>query len=428
MDVRVSRLANGLQVVTASMPAMYSVALSVFIGVGSRFERDDEAGSAHLIEHMLFKGTDRRPTAEAISETIERVGGVMNASTDKEQTAYWAKVGRDRIPVATDLLADMLLHSRFEGDEVEKERRVVIEELSMSIDSPQDWVHTMIDELCWPGTAIGRDVAGTRESVSALTREGLLTFRDLSYLPANTVVSVAGGIEHDEAAELIERTFGEWRLSAAQTGHRIPTAASHPYPSAPPTINYGERDTEQVNMCLAVSGVSRDSADRYAFDLLTAILGGAMSSRLFLEVRERRGLAYDVHSYSNKLAETGSMVTYLAVDPENGPAVVEEVLRQFDLLRREPVSQSELDKVKDSSKGRLLLGLEDTQSVSGWYGAQQQLYGQIRQPEEVCAAIDAVAPEDLQRLALACFREDHLRLAALGPAGGERGLVDALRR
>ncbi|HWE63881.1 MAG TPA: pitrilysin family protein, partial [Chloroflexota bacterium] len=426
MDYRVTRLENGLQLVTAPMPGMYSVTVSVFVGVGSRYELMADAGSAHLIEHMLFKGTQRRPSAEAISETIERVGGMMNAATDKEQTVYWVKVARDRLDVATDLLADMLLHSMFERSEVEKERRVVIEELTMSIDSPQDWVHSLIDEICWPDSPLGRDVAGTRESVARLTRDGLLRFKEGSYLPENVVVSIAGGIDHDQARAVVAETFGTWRLPARGQGAALPVAEPSLYQATNPTLRYEERSTEQVNMCLAVAGVSRVSADRYAFDLLTAILGGAMSSRLFLELRERRGLAYDVHSYSNKLAETGSMVTYLAVEPDNGLQVVEEVARQLDRLRREPVSQDELDKVKDAYKGRLLLGLEDTQSVAGWCGVQQQLYGVIRQPEAVCAEIDRVRPEDVQRLAVECFRDQYLRLAALGPAGGERGLVDAL--
>lgn len=426
MDYRVSRLKSGLQVVTAPMPGMYSVTISGFVGVGSRHERPADAGSAHLIEHMLFKGTTRRPTAEAISETIERVGGVMNASTDKEQTVYWLKVGRTRADVAADLLGDMLLHSLFEPAEVDKERRVVIEELSMSMDSPQDWVHTLIDELSWPGTALGRDVAGTRESVAALNREGLLAFMRGAYVPSNVVVCVAGAIDHDEAFDLVARTFGEWDEAPGQDGKDLAEAEPTMYPALPPVVHYEERDTEQVNLCLAVNGVSRNSPDRYAFDLLTAILGGAMSSRLFLEVRERRGLAYDVHSYSNKLAETGSMVTYLAVDPENGPPVIEEVARQLDLLRREPVPASELEKVKDSYKGRMLLGLEDTQSVAGWCGVQQQLYGTIRQPEAICAAIDEVHREDIQRLAVQCFQDEYLRLAALGPPEGARGLKDVL--
>jgi predicted Zn-dependent peptidase len=407
------------------MPGMYSVACSIFVGAGSRLERPEDAGSAHLIEHMLFKGTERRPTAEIIAETIERVGGLINASTDKELTTYWVKVARPNMDTGLDVLADMLLHSTFAAAEVEKERRVVIEELGMSLDSPQDWVHTLIDEQVWPDTALGRDVAGTKESVAGLRRDGLLAFRRATYRPSQAVVSLAGSIEHERAIELARDLFAAWREPEEPVDGLLHEQRVE-YTSGQPMLYYEARETEQVNLCLAVRGVSRESPRRYAFDLLTAILGGAMSSRLFLEIRERRGLAYDIHSYANKLADTGSLVTYVAVEPRQCVEVVSEVLRQLDRLRREAVSAHELEKVKDHFKGRLLLGLEDTQSVSGWCGAQQQLYGVIRQPEEVCAEVDRVEAADLLALAEECFRDEYLRLVAIGPARGERGLQDAL--
>ena len=426
MDYTLARLDNGLQVVAAPMPWMYSVTASVIVGVGSRHERPPEAGSAHLIEHMLFKGTQRRPSAEAISETIERVGGMLNASTDKELTVYWTKVSSTQAELAGDLLADMLLHSTMDASEVEKERRVVLEELSMSMDTPQDWVHTLIDQACWPNTALGRDVAGTRESVAGLERAGLLGFMAATYLPGRTVVSIAGAIDAQEAIVLADRMFGGWRDGQELSGHSQLRDAPVAYPHAQPEIRYEQRDTEQVNLCVATRGVSRISDDRYAFELLAAILGGGMSSRLFLEVRERRALAYDIHTYTNKLADTGSLVTYAAVEPGHCREVVAEIVSQLHRLCTDPVPDSELGKVKDYYKGRLLLGLEDTQSVAGWCGVQQQLQGSIQQPEEVCSAVDRVSAGDLQRLAADCFQSDFLRLVALGPLSGAEGLEDAL--
>jgi predicted Zn-dependent peptidase len=423
MDFRITRLDNGLHVVTAPMPGMYSVTASVIISVGSRHESDSEAGSAHLIEHMLFKGTEKRPTAEAISETIERVGGLLNASTDKDLTVYWAKVSKDKAELAIDLLSDMVLHSKFDRSEVEKERRVVIEELGMSIDSPQDWVHTLIDEQCWPGTPIGRDVGGTRESVAALTRGGLVRFMRQHYRPDTTIVSLAGGISHDNGVELAARMFGDWNAGKAPAPSEIIPIE---YPRLPPSLFYDERGTEQVNICLASRGIARTSPDRYAFELLTSILGGSMSSRLFLEIRERRGLAYDIHSYGNTVADTGSLVTYAAVDPKHCTDVLREVLRQMNLLRSGNVTAAELEKVKDNYKGRLLLGLEDTQSVAGWCGVQQALYGEIRQPEDVCDDVDRVSLEDVQRIAAECFETEYLRLVALGPSAGAKGLQSDL--
>jgi predicted Zn-dependent peptidase len=415
MDYTLTRLANGLDVVSVVMPGAYSVAITLFVRVGSRDERPEEAGSAHLIEHMLFKGTPARPHAELISEAIEREGGILNAATDKEETVYWVRVRADRADFAANLLADMVLHSTFPLAEVGKEKKVIAEELAMSMDTPQDWVHTMIDEACWPGTSLSRDVAGSKESVAGLSRAPLLAFREQFYQPHEVTVAVAGPLTHEAAVHLVETEFGSWRPGPADGRNRNGGAAQVLYAVDVPKLRYLVRDTEQINLCLAVAGVSRNSPDRYALDLLTTLLGGAMSSRLFSEVRERRGLAYDIHSYTNKFAETGSLVTYAAIDPENIQPVLEQIILQLDRFRREPVPDTELDKAKEYSKGRLLLGLEDTQSVGAWCGGQQSVYGTIRSPEAVCAALSAVTNADIPRVASMCVRNEYLRLAAIGP-------------
>jgi predicted Zn-dependent peptidase len=422
MEYELNTLANGVQVVVAPMASMYSVTVSVTVRVGSRYEQPDQAGAAHLIEHMLFKGTERRPTAESISETIERVGGMLNASTDKELTGFWARVSREHAGLAIDLLSDMMLHSRFEQEEVEKERRVVIEELAMAMDSPQEWVHTVTDQRCWPNSAIGRDVAGSKESVTALTRENLLAFMQAHYLPTRTVVAMAGCISVRDGLALAEASFGPW--TAAALTPDAPETAS--YLPAPPDVYWEERDTEQMNLCLATRGVPRHSDDRYAFELLTAIFGGSMSSRLFLEIRERRGLAYDIHAYGNVVDETAALVSYAAVDPDRAEEVVSEIVRQMRSLRDDLVPEEELSKVRDSYRGRLLLGLEDTPSVAGWCGVQQALHGTIRQPEAVWADVERVSRDDIRRLAEFCFQPEYLRLVALGPRRGGHGLREAL--
>ena len=419
LDYRIGTLESGVRVVVAPMPGMYSVAISVLVGAGSRHERPEQAGVAHLIEHLLFKGTERRPSAELISETIERAGGMLNAATDKEQTVYYAKVGREHASTAIDLLADMLLHSLFDEAELARERQVVIEELAMSMDTPQEWVHTLIDAACWPGTALARDVAGTRESVAALDPGKVRGFFAAAYQPGNCVIGVAGALGYEEAFALVEQAFGSW---SADPGAGALDTARYSYPSRPPSMRYGARAIEQVNLCLAVSGPGWLSEERHALDLLTSILGGASSSRLFLELRERRGLAYDVHSYSNRLAETGSIVTYLAVDPERAREAADEVMAQLEALRTEPVSARELERAKEYYKGRLLLGLEDTQSVAGWCGGQLLAYGAIQQPEAVSAIIDGVDADQLSTLAGRYFRAEHLRAVALGPKAGKAPL------
>lgn len=405
------------------MPGMYSVTVSVNVTVGSRFEVDAEAGSAHLVEHMLFKGTENRPTAEIISDTIERVGGVLNASTDKELTLYWAKVSKAHAHLAMGLLADMLRNSLFDAAEFAKEQRVVIEELGMSMDTPQEWVHVVSDEQCWPGTPVGRDVAGTRESVASLSRDGILGFFHEHYNPSTAIVVVAGGISHQEALAMAHEAFNDWTPNKER---RPRTPQSVAYVEGVPSVYMERRSTEQANLCVATKGIPRDHADRYAYELLVSILGGSMTSRLFLEIRERRGLAYDIHSYANTLADTSALVTYAAVDPGRGVDVVSEVVRQLRRLKVEPVSHDELERVKEGFKGRLLLGLEDTQSVAGWCGVQLALLGEIRQPEDVCAQVDLVTRDDLLRVADACFRSEYLRVTVLGPAGVDKGLRESL--
>lgn len=409
----VVRLPNGLRLVLAPMPHVYSAAVVAYVGTGSRYESPAEAGSSHLIEHMLFKGTERRPLTQEISEEIERLGGSLNASTDKETTAYWAKVPGEDIATAVDLLGDMLLHSVVDAAEVRKEKRVVIEELGMAMDSPQDWVNTLLDETIWPGNSLGRDVAGTRESVAKLTRAGLLRYLKRHYTPRATVVSVAGRIDRDAVYRLVEEAFGGWEGGAG------PAHEPGEYAGGGPRVRLERRETEQVNLCLALRGLSQRDPRRYALDLLNTILGGAMSSRLFVEVRERLGLAYDIHSYTERFDDTGMTVVYAGMDPDTAPRVVREILGVLRGLRDEPVSAGELERVKKGYRGRLMLGLEDTSSVASWCGAQELLYGAIATPDEVLARVEAVTAADIQGLATELFQDDYLRLAVIGPYDNE---------
>jgi predicted Zn-dependent peptidase len=415
-------LPNGLRVVTTPMPAMYSMSVVVMLGVGSRFETDAQAGSSHLLEHMLFKGTVRRPAARIISEAIERTGGVLDASTGKEETACSARVAGADAALAIDLLADMILDSLIDPAEVAKEKQVIIEELGMALDSPQEWVHTLLDEILWPGHPLGRDVAGTRESVAGLDRASLIAFRAGHYAPANTVVSLAGNIDEGALLAATARHFATWPprgpLWGSPGGIPSPPLAA-PSPAGGPRLRIDRRDTEQVNLCVAAGGVDHHDPDRYAFDVLTSLIGGGVSSRLFLEVRERRGLVYDIHSYGQRFADTGAFVTYAGVDPENAVEVVAEIVRQIDRVRAEAVPDDELERFKQSYRGRLLLGLEDTYSVAAWYGGQVLLRGAIQSPEEVMAAVEGITAEQVQKVARRLFTTASLRLAAIGPLDDE---------
>ena len=416
----ITRLSNGLRLVVAPMPDRYSATVAVYVGTGSRYESAAQAGSSHMLEHMLFKGTQRRPTAEDISAAIESVGGSLNASTDKEATVYWARVAGEDVPLALDLLSDMLLHSRIDPAEVRKEKRIVAEELGMAMDAPQDWIHSLIEETIWPGEALGRDVAGTRESVARLTRAGLLRFLHSHYTPRATVVSVAGRVDPAALRTLAEQSFGAWQ------GGDAPTHPPSTYRPDRPRVRLEPRETEQCNLCLATKGLSHHDPRRYALDLLNTILGGGMSSRLFVEVRERLGLVYDIHSYADRLDDTGMLVIYAGMDPPACLHVMRAILAALRRLREEPVDNAELNRAKNQFRGHLLLGLEDTSSVANWYGAQELVLHRICTPQEVLADMYAVTADDIQRLAADLFRDEYLRLALIGPHNDERELEELL--
>jgi len=402
-------LPNGLRVVHVPMPAMGSVTVAVFVGLGSRYEPSGEAGSSHLIEHMLFKGTERRRSAAEISATLESVGGILNASTDKEATVYWAKVASEHLELAVDLLADMLRNSRLSPAEVAKERRVILEELNMLHDDPQDWVHVLADELLWPDHPVGREVAGTRETVASIPRKTLRTYLDAYYGPNNAVVCVAGGVRPDEAVSLISAKFGDWSPVPA------PPPAETPETMPGQRTRIEQKDTEQVNICISYLGTSRANPDRWALDVLCTALGGSSSSRLFVHLRERLGLAYDVQAYANSLSDTGSITVYAGTEQAKAERVIEAILNQVDRLRQRSISAAELHKVKQYLRGRLWLGLEDSSAVASWFGGHELLQGEVITPEHVADALDAVTVADVRRAARIYLAPEDARLAAVGP-------------
>ena len=357
-------LNNGLRVITAAMPHTRSVSICIFIGVGSRYETEPQAGVSHFIEHLLFKGTPKYITAREISEAIEGVGGILNGGTDKEITLYWCKVAQPHFQLALDVLADMLLHSKFEPADIENERQVIIEEINMGKDSPPQLVNMLIDELLWPDHPLGRDVAGSKEAVAAISRDMILDYLAHQYLPSKTVVSIAGALQHQEIATAVGQAMGEW---AEQQPHAEYSAYKE---REFPRLRIEKKDTEQANLCLALSGLSLFHPQRYTLDLLNVILGEGMSSRLFTEIRDRLGLAYSIHSYVEHFLDTGSITIHAGVEPKNLQVAIKAILGQLSQLK-EPVPEPELTKAKELIKGRLLLRMEDSRSVAGWAGGQE---------------------------------------------------------
>lgn len=414
-------LDNGLRVMTAPMTHTKSVCISMFVGVGSRYEDPEKAGISHFIEHMLFKGTDRRPTPKEISEVIEGVGGVLNGATDREYTVYWCKVARPHFEAAMDLLLDMLHKSRFVPQDLEKERGVVVEELNMVQDSPYELVELLIDKVMWPDHPLGRDIGGTKETVNSLRREDVISFLDQQYVPSNMVISVAGAVTEDEVLSAIDSAKIGWR-TAPRTRDWFPAVDSQHLPKAEVTY----RKSEQSHFCLAVRGLSSLDPDHYALDLLNVVFGEGMSSRLFLEIRDKRGLAYDIHSYISHFLDSGAVVVYAGVDPSNINPAISAVLEQVGLIK-EGLTEEELGKAKEISKGRLLLRMEDTRSVSGWMGGQEILLDRALTVDEVLEEVDAVTVDDVSRVSKALFVPEKLNLAVVGPYRGSTRFKSLLR-
>ena len=414
-------LQNGLRLLTSPMPGMRSASVAFIFLVGSRYENDAQAGISHFIEHMLFKGSQRYPTARLISEAIEGVGGVFNGSTDKELTTYTARVPGEHLLPILEVFADMVRFPLFDPVEIEKERGVIIEELSSTRDDPQEWVSLLIEETMWPGLPLGRDDAGTIETVARLTRREMQDYLSDHYRPDRLIISIAGNIDEQHIIDATQRLFSDWDAGSSQVwSESLPPMNAQP-------VSLIEKETEQANLCLATLGLPYNSPDYYAFMLTNALLGEGMSSRLFQSIREEQGLAYDIGSYYNSYAETGNLVVSAGVDPSQIDPAIRAIIRELEYLSQKPVPADELQRIKAYISGSILLGMEGTGQVASWLGSQEYFRGKILQVDEVVAHINAVTAEDIQRIARYCFAPEWRRLAVIGPyAKGEKAYFSTL--
>lgn len=412
-------LPNGLRILTATMPHTHSVSLSLYVGTGSRYERDEQAGISHFLEHMLFKGTEKRRTAKEIAEAIDGVGGAMNGGTDREYTIYYIKVAKPHRELAMDILMEMVRRPLIEQDEVEKERHVILEELAMVEDNPSQIADLLLDSIMWPQNPLGRDVAGTPESVAAIDRESMLTYLHDQYRSNNIVVSVAGNVSHSEIVEQVTAGLGDWESGGV--------AALSPAPSVNGTrcaVQY--KKTEQAHVSIATPGFHLNHPDRHALSFLSIILGEGMSSRLFVELREKRGLVYDVHTYVSQFLDAGAFHVYTGVDPKNAVEALKVILNELALLEADGPSEEELHKARELSKGRLMLRMEDTRAVSGWIGGQQLLLGKVRSVDDAVAEMDAVTIDDVRRVAHDLIVLSKARLAVVGPYRSDKRFASLL--
>ena len=414
-------LTNQLRVATSMMAHTQSVSIAIFVGAGSRYEPPELAGVSHFIEHLPFKGSEKWPTAGAVSEAIEGVGGIMNASTDREVTVFWCKVARPHFRTAFDVLLDMLINPLLDPEEVEKEREIIQEELRMTYDNPSYRVDLMIDEALWPDQAMGRDVGGTPDTVAAIDQATIREYMVRQYNPANTVVAVAGNITHEEVVDLLEEATGNWKPQTALEWEPVSGNGA-----SGPLVRIERRRSDQSHMCLALPGLSLNDPDRYALSLLNVILGDGMSSRLFMNLREVNSLAYDVSSSINHFRDCGSMVVYCGVEPRKTNDAVRAVMHELDGMREE-VEERELHKAREYATGRLLLRMEDSRAVASWMGSQELLQEQLCSVEEILEKLKAVTPADISALATRLFQQEDLRLALVGPQGGQKTLTSLLK-
>jgi len=402
-------LDNGLRVVTEKIPYLRSVSIGVWVITGSRDEQPQENGISHFIEHLLFKGTERR-TAFDIAKEIDSVGGTLNAFTGREYTCYYAKVIDQNLPLAIDLLSDIFLHSLMDLKDVEKERMVILQEIKMVEDTPDDYIHDLFNRACWGDHPLGFPIYGTSELVQSFRRDQLHRFFKDNYPPDRIVVCAAGNLEHRQVVDMIERTFG--KISKSEKARE----RSKPDPIS--TTNIRKRDLEQVHFCLGTRGLQYNHSLRFASYILNTILGGGMSSRLFQEIRENRGLAYSVYSYLPTYIDSGLVVVYAGTNEDSFQEVIELVLNEFDHLKKEPLKNEELETAKEQLKGNLLLSLESSDNLMTRL-AKNEIYFQSYLPVgKILKGIDEVKEETVRQLANEIFDERLFCLTVLGPTNG----------
>jgi predicted Zn-dependent peptidase len=400
-------LDNGLRVLTADLPYAQSVAVMVMLAAGSRYETAETSGIAHFAEHMFFKGTERRPTAREIAGEIDAIGGEFNAFTGKENTTYYVKCAAEHRDVALDVLVDMLRNARFVEEEIEREKGVIVEEMNMYYDTPRDYIGGIYEQLLWGDQPLGRDIIGNKDTIRDATRDTFMGYLDRWYRPSRMVVGVAGRIG-DGLLERVQELLGD--LAGADTGQPEPTA-----PHANGRVQVSTKQSEQAHISLGVHSRPLDHPDRYALQLLATTLGGGMSSRLFTEVRERRGLAYYVYGLNHSYTDAGTLYTQAGVDITRIDDAVTTIAGELRKIAAEPLPPEELEKARNFAKGRFVLQLESPQGLMMFGLRKEVLERKLPDPEEIVRGLDAVTSDDVARVAQELITSDRLRLAVIGP-------------
>jgi len=398
-------LANGIRVVTERMPELHSVSVGFWVEAGSRHEDIALGGISHFLEHMLFKGTETR-SARDIAKEIDSIGGVLNAFTDREFCCFFAKVLGDKLPKAIDILSDLLLHSVFDPDEIEKERKVILQELHMIEDSPDDLIHDMLCESIWKDHPLGHSVIGRVPTVNRIGRNDLLQLLDEQYRGCRLMVCAAGDVDHQDLLRRVEKAF-----SSISAGNSAPISSAPQHNAA---VQIVEKNLEQVHLCLAYPGVPQNHPQRFTMNLINTILGASMSSRLFQMVREERGLAYSIYSYLNSHSDTGSLVIYGGTAPEDVPQLLNVTQEQLSNLKQVRVDDTELERAKGQLKGGLLLSLESSDNRMSRLAKGEIFLGRQYAIDEIVNEIHRVTPEMIQEMANRLFVSGTCNLQMIG--------------
>ena len=416
MSVRRSVLPSGLRIVTEEVPSVRSAAVGIWVNVGSRDEAPATAGASHFLEHLLFKGTPRR-TALEISSSIESVGGEMNAFTTKEYTCFYARVIDSDLPLAIDVIADLITSSTVAPDDVDAERKVVLEEIAMRDDDPSDLVHDLFSETFFGDTPIGRPILGSVKSITSMSRDTVFNYYKKGYKPEDLVVAISGNFKHRKVVDLVERALSRDDF-LNQSGTPIIRGNERPRMRKPQSVGLISRKTEQAHMFYGMEGVARADERRFAMGVMSAALGGGMSSRLFQEIREKRGLAYSVYSYAQQFAGTGVIGFYAGCNPNKAVEVTTLIRDIVHEVCEHGMSLDEIERAKGAVRGALVLSQEDTGSRMSRIGKSEIVYGEILSFDDILKAIDRVTPEDIREIARE-FLVKTPTLALVGPFKSE---------
>jgi len=409
MNYKKTTLSNGLRVLTIPMQSTQTVTVVVMVGVGSRYESEKLAGISHFLEHMMFKGTVKRPTTLDISSTLDAVGGEYNAATGKDVTLYYAKVGADKTDLALDVISDLFLNSKIDAEEIEREKGTIIQELNMYEDNPRAIVSDLFEQLLYPQNPLGRDIIGYKKTIRSFKRNDFVNYMKKFYVANDTVVCVAGKFPEKKMLSQIKKIFAP--MEKRQKPKLIKVSDSQDKPQ----VKLRFKKTDQTHLVLGTRAYSLNHPDRFSLGLLSIILGGNMSSRLFMEVRERRGLAYSVFTTMAAFDDCGYLAAQAGVDHGKVDLTIKTILDEFQKIAHESVNQEELQKAKDFLKGKSVMSLESSDEVSMFFIDQELKRKKVLTPEQVFKKIDAVTAGDIKRIAQKIFWKDGLNLAIIGP-------------